>query len=152
MATSSSNPAVLGVKEFQLNLKKEKANLGSKLEKALGVAGLHLQGTSQNLVPVDFGFLKGSAFTRSSGKEFNTVVSIGYTALYAMYVHEHPNGLNPDRFGRPREEGKPQRGNFWDPAGRGQSKFLEAPSRDTLIRRQMLNIIRNLLGLKGEKK
>jgi hypothetical protein len=36
----------------------------STLEQALLVAGLHLQGESMKLVPVDTGMLKSSAFTR----------------------------------------------------------------------------------------
>lgn len=41
------------------NLKK-----GMKLEQAIYIAGLYLQGESQKLVPVATGNLKGSAFTR----------------------------------------------------------------------------------------
>jgi len=37
---------------------------GNGLDKGLYVAGLRLQRESQELVPVEFGFLKGSAFTR----------------------------------------------------------------------------------------
>ncbi len=52
-------------------------------------------------------------------------------------------GLDPARFGRERKKGDPTRGHFWDPAGRGQSKFLEAPARDSGNRSKMLAIMQN---------
>lgn len=148
---AKKNPAVVGLEDFKKNLKSVNAGLGARTALALRLAGQLLQGESQRLVPVDFGILKASAYTRSEGKSFNTVVGIGYTALYAMYVHEHPNGLNPGRFGRPRSEGNPARGNFWDPSGIGQSKFLEAPARDSVVRQKMLNIFKNLVQLDSKE-
>jgi hypothetical protein len=56
---------------------------------ALMVAGLYIQRESQKIVPVDTGFLRGSAFTRAEGKGFACVVSVGYEAYYAIYVHEN---------------------------------------------------------------
>lgn len=111
------------------------------------------------MVPVDFGVLKASAFTRAQGQGFKTVVNIGYTAFYAMYVHENVEmkgrGLprapirfkddvdwvnNEDKWYAPR-------GNYWDPAGRGQAKFLEQPARDTKVRTEMFNIVKNITKL-----
>lgn len=42
---------------------------GVKLDKALLLAGLRLQRDSQQLVPVDTGALRASAFTRPTGEE-----------------------------------------------------------------------------------
>ncbi len=134
---------ISGLNEFQANLKGARGKLDALIPKGLKVMGLFLQGQSQMLVPVDFGILKASAFTRAIGKGPATIVSTGYTAAYAMFVHEMPSGLDPNRFGREREAGNPTRGNFWDPAGRGQSKFLESPSRDAGNRSQMLALMRN---------
>ena len=53
-------------------------------------------------------------------------VRVGYTAKYAVYVHEM-TPLDP-HWGRPRR--KPHKGEYWDPPGRGQPKFLEKPARD----------------------
>lgn len=56
-------------------------------------------------------------------------VIVGYTAAYALYVHEAPGKLR----GKPRgasKKGKGYRGHFWDPQGRGQPKFLEQPARE----------------------
>lgn len=146
MATNPPN--VTGMDEISQNLGKVKAALAPKVELGLKTAALFLQRTSAQLVPVDTGVLKASAFTRATGNGFNTLASTGYTALYAMWVHENLNGLNPNRFGRPRADGK---GNYWDPEPRGQSKFLEMPARDSDVRKKMLNIVRNTCKIKGTK-
>lgn len=52
-----------------------------------------------------------------------TSVIVGYTAAYALFVHEN---LEMKLRGVPRTNGK---GMYWDPQGRGQSKFLEEPAR-----------------------
>lgn len=45
---------------------------------------------AQKLVPVKTGFLKRSAFTRSQGSAVRPTITAGYTAPYAVYVHEIP--------------------------------------------------------------
>lgn len=142
---------VTGLNELRVNLQGTQARLDKLIPKGLSAAALFLRGKSQMLVPVDFGILKASAFTRATGTGKDTVVSIGYTALYAMFVHEMPSGLDPSRFGRERRAGDPTRGNFWDPAGRGQSKFLETPARDAGNRAKMLTIVRNVCKMGVQK-
>ncbi len=94
------------------------------------------------LVPVDYGILKASAFTRAEGTGFSTDVRVGFTAGYAAYVHEL---VGMKLKGQPRDGGraaitiqvgekprtfKPRKkGRYWDPQGRAQAKFLEAPFR-----------------------
>jgi hypothetical protein len=61
--------------------------------------------------------------------EFKDVsVVVGYTANYALYVHENmaiwPPGMR--LAGQPRSRG---RGAYWDPQGRARPKFLEEPLR-----------------------
>lgn len=58
-------------------------------------------------------------------KQSDAVVKVGYEANYAVYVHEN---LQMKWKGLPRQ--KPHKGNYWDPQGRGQSKFLEQPARE----------------------
>lgn len=142
---SNNAPAgVYGVRDLSDAWKKRKAAMGPKVELGLKTAGLFLQRESQLLVPVDFGILKASAFTRAEGKGFSTLVLVGYTAFYAMFVHEM---VEMKLKGLPREPSPPHRGNYWDPAGRGQAKFLEAPARDSSRRQTMLNIVRNVCKL-----
>ncbi len=59
---------------------------------------------------------------RNAAKDNVTVVT-GYSARYAIWVHE----LTAMKLkGQPRPG---NRGSFWDPPGRGQAKYLEAPAR-----------------------
>lgn len=51
-------------------------------------------------------------------------VIVGYTAAYAIYVHEN---IEMKLKGLPRPA--PSKGNFWDPTG-SSSKFLEKPARE----------------------
>lgn len=51
-------------------------------------------------------------------------VVVGYTAAYALPVHEN---IEMKLKGQPRPKG---RGRYWDPQGRAQAKFLEQPARE----------------------
>ncbi len=82
---------------------------GRGLEIGLRSAGLILQREAQILVPVDTGNLHNSAFTRQVGKGLDTEVRVGFTAEYAIYVHED--------LGAAHEPGK-------------VAKFLESPLRE----------------------
>jgi len=67
-------------------------------------------------------------------------VAVGYTAAYAIYVHEN---LEMKLRGQPRPLTKAggSQGDYWDPPGRGQSKFLEDPFRQN--RREYAAIVRD---------
>lgn len=87
------------------------------------------------------------------------VIETGYTAAYALYVHENMEmklkGFSRDprirrieqggdaSKARPRSRKREPHGKFWDPQGRGQSKFLEAPAKSE--RQTMGNIVVNAL-------
>jgi len=114
---------ITGVKEILENIKEHRERLGQGFSRGVRIAGLRLQRESQRLVPVNFGVLKASAFTRAEGEGLGTEVNVGYTAAYAIYVHEN---VEMKLKGQPRPGGK---GRYWDPQGRGQSKFLEEPAR-----------------------
>ena len=55
-------------------------------------------------------------------KEHEAVVAVGFTAAYALFVHEN---LEMVLAGKPRASGV---GVYWGPAG--QAKFLEGPARE----------------------
>lgn len=81
-----------GTEEMIRRLKKEGKILAQDFAKNVKKAGLYLQRESQKIVPVDLGNLKGSAFTRwVAGKGWSITVVVGYTANYAIYVHEDLN-------------------------------------------------------------
>lgn len=51
-------------------------------------AGFYIQRESMKIVPVMTGALKASAYTRFTGTGLQTVVEVGYSAAYALFVHE----------------------------------------------------------------
>jgi len=116
--------AITGITEVLAKLHEKSEAMAKACNRGLKKAGLRLQRESQRLVPVDYGVLKASAFTRSEGEGFETAVLVGYTAAYAIYVHEN---VEMKLKGEPRNP--PHKGRYWDPQGRGQSKFLEEPAR-----------------------
>jgi hypothetical protein len=114
---------VIGLQRVIRNLRTQHALLGPRFMRGAKRAGLRLMRESQRLVPVEFGPLKNSAYTRAVGVDLSGKVYIGYTAAYASYVHEQ---VQEKLRGRPRPSG---RGLYWDPAPQARSKFLEAPAR-----------------------
>ena len=116
--------------------------IADRVALGLQAAGLELQRASQLLVPVEFGNLKASAYTTSKGKGFGTIVEVGYTAAYALYVHEK---VAMKLKGQARTPSPPHQGRYWDPQGRAQAKFLEAPAR-TMVP-QMIATIRKTAGI-----
>lgn len=106
-------------------------------------AGLWLQRASQQIVPVDTGNLKASAFTRSEGDNTAAVkVFVGYTANYALYVHENLDALHGADFNAAyadkiagaksrRKKGRTGHDPFGHSRGENQqAKFLERPMRE----------------------
>jgi len=131
--------SIKGTQQVLNNLKKADARIGANVERALKIAGLRIQRESQGLVPVDLGNLKNSAFTRATGSGYKTEVQVGYTAFYALFVHE---AVGMKLKGVPRASG---RGSHWDPQGKAQAKFLEEPIRR--MAPQLLREIREMAKL-----
>jgi len=121
---------VKGVNKLLADMIKKSVSI-SKNGTTLGMylAGLHLQRTSQEMVPVETGNLKGLAFTESLTLGGTDVVLVGYrTSPYALYVHEQVamKWRGKIRKGT-RADGSPRRGRYWDPQGKAGAKFLERP-------------------------
>lgn len=115
---------VTGVKQVINKLRAQDRAWDRSIAVGLKKAGLFLQRKSQLQVPVDYGNLKASAFTRATGTGYGTKVTVGYTAAYALSVHEK---TAMKLKGRPRPN---DRGKYWDPQGRAKAKFLEGPMRE----------------------
>lgn len=81
--------SISGIPELWAKLKEEHGRRTKAMGRGLLKAGLLLQRYSQLIVPVDKGILKASAFTRLSESGVRTTVLVGYTANYAIYVHEN---------------------------------------------------------------
>jgi hypothetical protein len=104
------------------------AELAAGVHRGLVKAGLALLRASQKIVPVDTGNLRSSGFTRAEGTGWQTKVSVGYTASYAVFVHENLENRH--------KKGK-------------KAKFLEEPART--MHKQLQQIIRDEVK-KGIKK
>ncbi len=120
-----------------VNLNQLVAKTGRGAADGLRKAGAELLRQSQMLVPVEFGNLRASGYVNSSGAGFSTVVEVGYTASYALYVHEQ---VAMKLQGIARRPSPPRIGKHWDPQGRAQAKFLEDPARQ--MHQQIINIVR----------
>lgn len=118
MPLTRKQTGISGIKGLQRAFKVTGKRHAKGLEIGLKRAGLFLQRESQKIVPVEFGVLKNSAFTRAEGSGFGTVVRVGYEASYAIFVHENLEAAH-----------KPGK----------QAKFLEHPLREK--RGEMANII-----------
>ena len=134
-----------GADQIRERLERYQSALGRALENGLLKAGETLQRDSQERVPVNTGHLKASAFTRLDGAGLNSNVLVGYTADYALFVHE---AVGMKLKGQPRARGtrpggKGWRGRYWDPQGRAQPKFLEGPAYE--LRGTMFGIIQREL-------
>lgn len=99
-------------------LKNREKKYFKALSDGIKLAGLFVQRESMLIVPVDTGHLKGSADTKHTGEGLSTVVSVSYSAIYAVFVHE-----NLDASHQPGKE----------------SKFLESVIRDK--REEIIGIV-----------
>lgn len=78
---------VKGLDQVIANLNSEIGNIEGATVGGLLAAGLIIQAEAQGMTPVDTGNLKDSAFTRKA-PENEFAVEIGFSAAYAIYVHE----------------------------------------------------------------
>lgn len=130
---------IKGMRELIAQLKTRKKEQIVKFKRGMFKAGLFLQGESQKIAPVDKGNMRASAFTRVQATGTRIIVTVGYTAAYAIYVHEdlelrHGADYNA-WYGEEIAAGvKHSRGE------NQQAKFLEQPARTK--RKQMAAIIR----------
>ena len=91
--------------------------------KGLLAASLLIQRRAQLKVPVEYGFLRGSAFARRS-PDGKLQVEVGFSAAYAKWVHD----LTQEKLrGQPRKSGL---GTYWNP---GESQFLLKALAETRV-------------------
>lgn len=146
---------VEGLEAIKANLKAYSVRQGLAAERGLLKAGFYLQRKSQQIVPVEFGVLKASAFTRPvSGAGLGVVVGVGYTAEYAPFVHENPDAAHGAEYNKKHGLGvkRDEAGRFLKGSGahsnaRGpnqQYKFLEKPMREE--KDKLFSIIADAMG------
>lgn len=112
---------VKGLNNALSNLNGEISKIKGATIAGLYAGGLIIQEGAQRRVPVEYGNLRGSAYTRKSQKNKNSV-EVGFGAAYALYVHEN---LEAKWAGKPRKSGK---GVYWGP--NGEPQFLLKSVRD----------------------
>lgn len=122
--------AVEGLAQVLSNLNRQIAKVKGNRTAGLMAAGLLVQRRSQQKVPVQYGKLRASAYTR---KETEETVIVGYSAVYARRVHEN---LAQKWKGKPRKSGL---GVYWGPDG--EPKFLERAFRRS--KSEIVQIVRS---------
>lgn len=130
---------VTGVRSFLTNLRAQNLRIQAGVERGLKRAGLLLLRYAQKIVPVEFGLLKASGFVRVEGYGLASRVNVGFTASYAIFVHENLDAAHGAAYnakyaddikaGRKKARGVNQ-----------QAKFVERPAREH--RPELLAVIR----------
>ena len=135
---------VKGVNKLLKQLAAKEKATPTAMSKALYMGGLHLQRKSQQMAPVEQGKLKASAFTRDISSGAKSVVIVGYTASYALYVHEsvQMKWKGKKRKGT-RPDGLPRKGRYWDPQGEASARFLQRPFKSEIP--MILTIVQNVV-------
>ena len=131
-----------GLKQTFANMEAELKAVDRRTMSGLMASGLKVQRLSQTRVPVEYGNLKGSAFTRKV--EGRQAVQVGYTASYAVFVHED---MEQSWKGKPRASGL---GVYWGPSG--GPKYLENPLRELYANGPIMSPLRaHARARRGEK-
>jgi hypothetical protein len=86
-----------GLHEVTSRLTAEIKKIDFKSKAGLWEAGLMVKRRAQQYTPVDTGNLRSSAYTEAYTTILGHSVEIGYTASYAVFVHE----MDPARLRRP---------------------------------------------------
>lgn len=113
-----------GVKGFDRVMKNLNDQINGIKERSMAgllEAGLKIEARSNQRVPREYGNLAASSYARKA-QDGGMAVEIGYTAEYALYVHED---LEMSLKGEARPSGL---GVYWGP--NGENKFLEKTLRE----------------------
>lgn len=123
--------SVKGLDKVLKNLNSRIDAIPEKSMKGLLTGVLIVQRDAQKHVPVEYGVLRQSAFTRRARNDKTVkAVEVGFTAAYAAFVHEN---LEQKLKGKPRPSGK---GVYWGP--QGEPRFLAnavVRNEDEIVRR-----------------
>jgi hypothetical protein len=134
---------MIGTAGLLADLDKKEKRYAAGMEAGLVRAGLFLQRSSQQFVPIQTGNLRGSAFTRKEGGGLKTEVLVGYTASYAVFVHEDLDAAHGPVFNAKYAAeiaAAPANHPFFFRRGPNQqAKFLEKPFREK--RKRMAKIV-----------
>ncbi len=127
---------ITGLKLIIRKMTAAKAKTGDDVARGLKKAGLFLQGKSEDVVPVQLGTLKNSAFCRNvGGSGVKTDITVGYTAGYAAVVHEdlekaHGKDFNVKHAVEIKAAKGTAKSGMFKRGENQQAKFLESPARE----------------------
>jgi hypothetical protein len=115
VANQSQDNFEEGIKVIMSNLNKEIDKIEGRTRAGMLAGGLVIERESNQHVPREYGDLVNSSYVRKAMDD-EDAVEIGYSASYAVYVHEN---LEPKHAGEPRPSGL---GDYWGP--HGEPRFL----------------------------
>lgn len=128
-----------GLTKVLNNLRRSQGIINSELRVPFYRGGLFLQRKSQEIVPVQMGPLRASAFTRDmSITGLKPHVIVGYTQPYAVFVHEDLEKAHGQEFNIKyaeeieRAKGTKRgtaKGGMFNRGPNQQAKFLERPAK-----------------------
>lgn len=122
------------------NMRRQQQKHARGFQRGLLKAGYFLLAKSKQEVPVDEGNLKASGFVRAAGSGFAAKVEVGYTAGYALYVHENLDAAHGEEFNI--KYAAEIAAGTENSRGPGQkAKFLEDPAKNSSNKRQMRDIM-----------
>jgi len=128
-----------GVNQVVRNLRRAGPAIQRNVNNGIRKAGRFLFREAQEIVPVDEGNLRGSGFVRPIGKGSNFAVVVGYTADYAVFVHENLNAAHGAAY-NVKHAAEIATGAKDNRGEKQQAKFLEAPARQ--FKGKMIRIIK----------
>ncbi len=77
-----------GINETTKAILRQNKRFAKNFKKGFEKAGRYILGKSRRIVPVDTKFLWKSGYVESQGDGLKTSVYVGYSAFYAIWVHE----------------------------------------------------------------
>ncbi len=137
--------SIRGFEDFRINLAKVYAQIGRNTALGLDAAGRFLEADANKRVPIEFGPLRASSYSVGNGGSFDRKIYVGFSAKYALWVHEAVGMKLLGQKRRRRGGGPPPIGRYWDPQPQAQPKFLEQPARE--LSPEMARIIQSFASL-----
>jgi hypothetical protein len=86
---------VQGIPGAKRAMKKWSREKPLKVKRGMNKAADYLMERSLEVCPLDTGFLRSSIYKKNAGTFLAPDVQVGYSAPYAIYVHEDPEPLHP---------------------------------------------------------
>ena len=131
---------VKGVTRVLAAFKKHKQSVSKGARRGIKKSSAFIRAESQKIVPVEFGVLRASGFVRIEEDGLNTRGIIGYTASYALVVHEDLTKAHGEAYNR-KYAAEIAAGTKTSRGPNQQAKYLETPFRQH--KQTVLGTIRN---------